>query len=67
MSAAVDSEITEWHRAAKAMGIDAHYRDGLGVERCAPLETVRAAMAAMGAPVSDPQKARLWWESERRR
>ncbi|MEM6957156.1 MAG: 4-alpha-glucanotransferase [Myxococcota bacterium] len=67
MSAAVDSEITEWHRAAKAMGIDAHYRDGLGVDRCAPLETVRGALAAMGAPVSDPKKARLWWESERRR
>ena len=60
-SSALNHEITEWHRVAKAMGIDAEYVDGLGRACTAPLETVRAAMHAMGAPTADAKRAEAWW------
>lgn len=57
---AVVSDTERWHRAAQQLGIDACYEDGLGQACTAPLETVRAAMAAMGAPVSSPAEALQW-------
>ena len=54
------SETQRWHRAAEQLGIDARYEDGLGQERTAPLETVRGAMAAMGAPITSPDDALRW-------
>ena len=77
---AVRNETERWHRAAQQLGIDAHYRDGLKRECVAPLETIRGAMAAMGAPVTTPDAGLRWiaalharpapiqiaWDGERR-
>ncbi|MFK8003608.1 MAG: 4-alpha-glucanotransferase [Polyangiales bacterium] len=54
------SETQRWHRAAQQLGIDACYQDGLGQTCTAPLETIRAAMAAMGAPITSPAAALRW-------
>jgi 4-alpha-glucanotransferase len=57
---AVQSETQRWHRAAQQLGIEARYEDGLAQERTAPLETVRGAMSAMGAPIASPSAALQW-------
>ena len=57
---ALRSETEAWYRTASEVGIDARYTNGLGEACCAPLDTVRGALEAMGAPTRSTADAAGW-------